>query len=84
MLKFYRKMQETKSVNTIVCILDLVNIKYFGNNTIEIKNIVFTCPDLLTIRGLNVELELIHVITAVPAPDDGCQHLKHVELPTEM
>ena len=24
------------------------------------------------------------VITAVPAPDDGCQHLKHVELPTEM
>jgi len=84
MLKFYRKMQETKSVNTIVCILDLVNIKYFGNNSIEIKNIVFTCPDLLTIRGLNVELELIHVITAVPAPDDGCQHLKHVELPTEM
>jgi hypothetical protein len=24
------------------------------------------------------------VITAVPAPDDGCQHPKHVELPTEM
>jgi len=24
------------------------------------------------------------VITAVPAPDGGCQHLKHVELPTEM
>jgi len=24
------------------------------------------------------------VITAVPAPDDGCQHLKHVELPTEI
>jgi len=24
------------------------------------------------------------VITAVPAPDDGCQHTKHVELPTEM
>jgi len=23
-------------------------------------------------------------ITAVPAPDDGCQHPKHVELPTEM
>jgi len=23
-------------------------------------------------------------ITAVPAPDDGCQHTKHVELPTEM
>jgi len=24
------------------------------------------------------------VITAVPAPDDGFQQLKHVELPTEM
>jgi len=24
------------------------------------------------------------VITAVPASDDGCQHPKHVELPTEM
>ena len=24
------------------------------------------------------------VITAVPAPDDWCQHPKHVELPTEM
>ena len=24
------------------------------------------------------------VITAVPAPDDGCQQPKHVELPTEM
>jgi len=24
------------------------------------------------------------VITAVPAPDDGCQHPKHVELPTEV
>jgi len=24
------------------------------------------------------------VITAVPAPDGGCQHPKHVELPTEI
>ena len=24
------------------------------------------------------------VTTVVPAPDDGCQHPKHVELPTEM
>ena len=24
------------------------------------------------------------VITAVPAPDDGCQYPKHIELPTEM
>ena len=24
------------------------------------------------------------VITVVGAPDDGCQHTKHVELPTEM
>ena len=47
MLKFYRKMQQTKSVNTIVCIPDLVIIKYFGNTTIEIKRIVFTYPDLL-------------------------------------
>jgi len=28
-----------KSVNTIVCIPDLVIIKYFRNNTIEIKRI---------------------------------------------
>ena len=26
----------------------------------------------------------VKYITAVPAPDDGCQHPKHVELPTEM
>jgi len=37
MLKFYRKMQYAKSVNTIVCIPDLFIVKYFGNNTIEIK-----------------------------------------------
>ena len=37
MLKFYRKMQYAKSVNTILCIPDLVIIKYLGNNTIEIK-----------------------------------------------
>jgi len=24
------------------------------------------------------------VITAIPAPDDGCQQPKHVDLPTEM
>ena len=24
------------------------------------------------------------VITVVRAPDDGCHHLKHVELPTEI
>jgi len=24
------------------------------------------------------------VITAVRAPDDGCQHMKHVELPTKI
>jgi len=36
-----------KSVNIIVCIPDLVIIKYFGNNTIEIKRIAFTYPDLL-------------------------------------
>ena len=60
MLKLYRKMQQTKSVNTIVCIPDLVIIKYFGNNTIEIKRIVFTYPDLLP-SALVVELELTHV-----------------------
>jgi len=47
MLKFYRKMQKTKSVNTIVCTPDLVIIKYFGNNTVEIIRIVSTYPDLL-------------------------------------
>jgi hypothetical protein len=29
-------------VNIIVCIRDLVIIKYFGKNTIEIKRLVFT------------------------------------------
>ena len=43
MLKFYRKMQLTKSVNTIVCIPDLVIIKYFENNTIEIKRCTDPC-----------------------------------------
>jgi len=43
-----------------VCIPDLVIIKYFRNNTIEIKRIVFTYPDLLP-SALVVELELIHV-----------------------
>jgi len=37
MLKFYRKMQYAKSVYTIVFLPDLVIIKYFGNNTSEIK-----------------------------------------------
>ena len=40
-------------------ISDLVIIKYFGNNTTEIKRIVFTYPDLLP-SALVVELELIH------------------------
>ena len=56
-VKVLRKMQQTKSVNTIVSIPDLVIIKYFGNNTTEIKGIVFTCPDLLP-SALVVELEL--------------------------
>jgi len=47
-----------------VCILDLVIIKYYGNNTIEIKRIVFTYPDLLP-SALVVELELIHVYPTV-------------------
>ena len=57
-------MQQTKSVNILACIPDLVIIKYFGNNTIEIKRIVFTCPDLLP-SALVVELELIHVYPTV-------------------
>ena len=36
-LKFYRKMQYAKSVNSTVCIPDSLIIKYFGNKTIEIK-----------------------------------------------
>ena len=47
-----------------MCIPDLVIIKYFGNNTIEIKRIVFTLPDLLP-SALVVELELIHVYCKV-------------------
>ena len=57
MLKFYWKMQYTKLINTIVCVPDLVIIKYFRNNTIEIKRIVFTYPDLLP-SDLIVGLEL--------------------------
>jgi len=47
-----------------VYIPDLVIIKYFGTNTIEIKRIVFTYPDLLP-SALVVELELIHVYLRV-------------------
>jgi len=47
-----------------VCVSDLVIIKYFGNNTIEITRIVFTCPDLLS-SALVVELGLIHVYRTV-------------------
>ena len=43
---------------------DLVIIKYLGNNTIEIKRMVFTYPDLLP-SALVVELELIHVYRTV-------------------
>ena len=51
-----------------MCIPDLVIIKYFGNNTIEIKRIIFTYPDLLP-SAFVVELELIHVYLTV------CIHL---------
>jgi len=54
----------TKSVNNLVCILDLVIIKFFGNNNIEIKRIVFTYPGLLP-SALVVELELILVYLTV-------------------
>jgi len=40
-----------------VFIPDLVIVKYFRNNTVEIKTIVFTYPDLLS-SALVVELEL--------------------------
>ena len=43
---------------------DLVIIKYFGNNTIEIKRIIFTYPDLLP-SALVVKLEMIHVYVRV-------------------
>jgi len=46
-----------------VCITDLIIIKYFGNNTIEIKRIVFTYSDLLP--SALVELELIHVYRTI-------------------
>ena len=47
------------SVNTTVCIPDLVIIKYFGNNTIEIKRIVFTCyipPHLILLDTITLVL----------------------------
>ena len=47
-----------------MCTPDLVIIKYFVNNTIEFKRIVFTHPDLLS-SALVVELELIHVYLTV-------------------
>jgi len=47
-----------------VCIPDLVITKYFGNNTIEIKRIVFMYSDLLP-SALVVELELIHVYRTI-------------------
>ena len=47
-----------------MCIPDLVIIKYFGNDTIEIKGIVSTYPDLLP-SALVVELELIRVYRTV-------------------
>ena len=46
-----------------MCITDLIIIKYFGNNTIEIKRIVFTYSDLLP--SALVELELIHVYRTI-------------------
>jgi hypothetical protein len=46
-----------------VCTPDLIIIKYFGNNTIEIRRIGFTYPDLLP--SALVELELIHVYLTV-------------------
>ena len=47
-----------------MCKPDLVIIKYFGKNTIEIKRIVFTYPDLLP-SALVVKLELINVYHTV-------------------
>ena len=47
-----------------MCIPYLIIIKYFGNNTIEIKRIVFTYPDLLP-SALVIELKLIHVYRTV-------------------
>ena len=45
-------------------IADLVIVKYFGNNTLELKILVFTYPDLLP-SAFVVELELIHVYRMV-------------------
>jgi len=40
------------------------------------------------IKYINIYIHNLHYIyiyiTVVPAPDDGCQRPKHVELPTEM
>ena len=43
-------------------------------------------PPLVLVSAYFIHLQLIPeaVITVVRAPDDGCQHPKHVELPTEI
>ena len=57
-------MKYTKTLYAIVCIPELVIIKYFGNNNIEIKRMMFTYKDLLPF-ALVVEFELIHVYLMV-------------------
>ena len=50
-------------------IIKTIEMHYFSN--------------LFWYRTLHVT-DMITVITVMRAPDDGCQHPKHVELPTEI
>jgi len=67
-----------------VYIPDSVIIKCYGSNTIEIRRIVSTYPDLLP-SALVVELELIHVYHTVGIHLlwESCD-VRPVQLPTEM
>ena len=65
---------------------------YFIYHIRHASNIQYNQPRILNYILVLIRAYFTHcsqstpeaVITAVPAPDDGCQHLKHVELPTDM
>ena len=44
---------------------------------VTVFSLLYFCRQLYMFRVLTL-------LTTVRAPDDGCQHLKHVELPTEI
>ena len=60
--------------------------------SVKASNIQYNQSRILNYTRILVAAYFIHcswpvpeaVITAVRAPDDGCQHPKHVELPSEI